>query len=256
MKCSDIAALIEELAPPPAPDEGFRFGDPEAEVRKVAGAWMATVEAIEAAASDGCNLLVVHEELHYPSSFLSPGLENTLTWPVNRARITALAKAGMTVYRAHGMLDRFCILDDFGRALNLPEPSVAEGFFRLYDVQPTPVAQVVDRARQRLNLSHLRVTGPLDNMVRRLGLAWGGLGLSVNVGFLNDIMRYAPDCLIAGETDEYAQRFCEDLGVVMIETGHAASEEPGLEHFATWLGERAAPVPVVFHRLPPAWTVV
>ncbi|MCX7600193.1 MAG: Nif3-like dinuclear metal center hexameric protein [Armatimonadetes bacterium] len=256
MRCSDVATLIEELAPPRGNDEGFRFGDPGAEVRKIMVAWMATLEVIGAAAQADCNLLIVHEELHFPYSHISPGLENFLCWPVNRARIEALAKAEITVYRAHGMLDRFCILDDFGKALNLPEPTVAEGYFRIYDVQPTPVVQVAERAKQRLKLPHLRVTGALDNMVRRIGLAWGGLGLSLNVGFLNDILRYQPDCLIAGETDEYAQRFCQDAGVVLIETGHAASEEPGLKHFAEWLAKNIEPVPVLFHRLCSAWVVV
>ncbi|MBC7287130.1 MAG: Nif3-like dinuclear metal center hexameric protein, partial [Armatimonadetes bacterium] len=105
-------------------------------------------------------------------------------------------------------------------------------------------------------LSHLRVTGPLDKIVRRVALPWGGLGLSLNVAFLNELLAYGPDCFIAGETDEYAQRFCQDAAVVMIETGHAVSEEPGLENFARWLAEKVRPVPVVFHRLSPAWTVV
>ncbi|MGD9517895.1 MAG: Nif3-like dinuclear metal center hexameric protein [Armatimonadota bacterium] len=256
MLAKEIAGILEELAPPRGGDEGFRFGNPETEVRGVLVCWMCTLDAIGRAVDEGCNLIITHEQLHYPSTSGGATLESCMTWPVNQARLSALAKGDVTVYRAHGMLDRFCLLDDFGRVLNLPEPAVAEGYYRIYDVQPTPVIQVVERAKQRLGLSHLRVTGSLDNMVRRIGLPWGGLGLSVNIVFLNGLLEYHPDCLIGGETDEYAQRFCQDAGVVLIETGHAVSEEPGLEHFAQWLAERLAPTPVVFHGLSPAWTIV
>lgn len=251
----DIAKIIEDLAPPRGGDEGFRFGTPDAEVSGVLVCWMCTREAIRAAVVEGCNLIITHEELHYPYSFRHPGLEQYITWPVNHARFSALAKHDLTVYRAHGMLDRFCILDDFARLLGLPDPVVREGYYRIYEIESVSVAEIVQRVKAATGLSHLRVTGPVDKMVHRIGLPWGGLGLSLNVSFLNDLLAYQPDCFIAGETDEYAQRFCQDAGVVMIETGHAVSEEPGLENFARWLGDKIRPVPVVFYRLSPAWRV-
>jgi putative NIF3 family GTP cyclohydrolase 1 type 2 len=250
---ADVAKIIEAAAGPPGSDEGFWHGDPEVNVHGIVVAFMANLDAIARTAKLKFDFLVVHEQLAYPYGDVTPA---QLEWPVNRARLDALTAAGIGVYRAHGMLDKFCILDDFGKLLNLPEAAVNEDFYRVYNVQATPVAQVVDRARQRLGLPHLRVTGAMDTMVRRIGLAWGGLGLSVNVAFLNSILAYGCDCLIAGETDEYAQRFCQDAGVVLIETGHSSSEEPGLEHFAGWLGEQVDPVPVVFHRLSPAWNFV
>ncbi len=256
MTAAEIAALIEQLAPPRGGDEGFRFGTPQAEVAGVLVCWMCTLEAIRAAVAERCNLIITHEELHYPYSFRQPGLENHMVWPVNHARFSALAKHDITVYRAHGMLDRFCILDDFARLLGLPEPSVREGYYRIYDIEPVAVSELVERVKSAMGLAHLRVTGPVDKMVQRIGLPWGGLGLSLNVSFLNALLAYQPDCFIAGETDEYAQRFCQDAGVVMIETGHAASEEPGLDNFARWLAEQIRPVPVKFYRLSPAWQIV
>lgn len=256
MTRAEVGKIIEAAAGPPGGDEGLRLGDPDVNVSGIVVAFMATLDAIAQAAKLNHNLMVVHEQLLYPYEYIQPVSKDQKKWPVNRARLDALGDAGIGVYRAHGMADKFCILDDFGKILNLPEPVVRDGFYRVYDVQPTPVAQVVDRARQRLGMPHLRVTGAMDTMVRRIALPWGGLGLSTNVGFLNGLLAYEPDCFIAGETDEYAQRFCQDAGVVLIETGHAASEEPGLEHFARWLGGEIAPIPVHFHGLSPAWTFV
>ncbi|MBC7287056.1 MAG: Nif3-like dinuclear metal center hexameric protein, partial [Armatimonadetes bacterium] len=147
MKAWEIARLIEEQAPPRGSDEGFRFGSPNVEVSGVLVCWMCTLEAVRRAVEERSNLIVTHEELHYPYSFRSPGLEQHLTWPVNHARLTALAKHDITVYRAHGMLDRFCILDDFGRMLGLPEASVREDYYRVYDIDPVTVSELVQQVK-------------------------------------------------------------------------------------------------------------
>jgi len=256
MTCREIAKVIEQMAGEPGPDEGFRFGNPDIKASGVAVCWMATLEAISCAAEQGCNMIVCHEQLEVPYTFRRSQEADWLCWPVNRDRLEALARNNMVVYRAHGMLDRYCVLDDFGELLNLPEPTVREGFIRIYDVQPTPLALVVERAKQRTGLRHLRVTGALDNMVRRIGLAWGGLGLSLNIGFVARLIEYGVDCIIAGETDEYAQRFCQDAKVALVETGHAASEEPGLKHFARDLSQELPDVKVIFCPLSNAWQVV
>ncbi len=256
MTCREVAQVIEEMAGPPGPDEGFRFGNPNQQTTGVLVCWMATLEAISAAEQHACNMIVCHEQLEYPYPFRRSAEADWLSWPVNRDRLAALARIGAAVYRAHGMLDRLNVLDDFARLLNLPQPSESEGFIRIFDVQPTPLAQVVDRAKQRTGMSHLRVTGALDNMVRRIGLAWGGLGLSLNISFVRSLVERGVDCIIAGETDEYAQRFCMDAGVALIETSHSASEEFGLERFAEALSGRLQGLKVVFHRLSPPFAVV
>ncbi len=255
MQASEIARFIEALAPPMGNDEGFKWGDPQAEVSGVLVTWMATLEAIEHCMAEGLNLLITHEEMHYPYSSRQPGLEKYLTWRVNRRRILLFTKGEITVYRAHGMLDRFCILDDFAELLGLPEPSVTEGYHRIYDIEPLPLANLVEQVKERTGLAAVRVTGDLEREVCRVGLPWGGLGLSVNSGFLNALMQYDPDVFIAGESDEYAMRMVADCGVPMIETGHAISEDPGLEHFAEHLGESFPGLPVVFHRCAAAWQV-
>ncbi len=62
-----------------------------------------------------------------------------------------------------------------------------------------------------------------------LGEAWGFL---LNVGFIEGLLRYHPDVLIAGKTDEYAMFYCLDAD-------DFASARPGIR--------------VVFHRCPVPW---
>ena len=248
-----VAAYIENLAVGPADDEGFKFGSPHAPIKGVLVCWMCTLQAIQRAVSEECNMIVCHEEMHYPYAAFGPGLEKYLTWTVNRQRIQALSRAEITVYRAHAMLDHYCILDDFAAQLGLGSPDVSEEFYRIYDIEPRTVAQLVEQVKETMNMDCVRVTGDPAREVSRVGLPWGGLGLSVNIAFIEELLRYRADVLIAGETDEYAMFYCQDADVALIETSHVASENFGLVHFARELAADLPALKVVFHSCPVPW---
>jgi putative NIF3 family GTP cyclohydrolase 1 type 2 len=255
VQAQEIARFIEELAPPKGNEEGVRWGDRQAEVSGVLVCWMPTLDAIERCAAEGLNLLITHEEMHYPYPWHGGGLEQHLSWRVNVRRISRLARADITVYRAHGMLDRFCIHEDFAALLGMPEPSVREGYQWVCDIAPLPLRDLIEQVKQRTGMPAVRVSGDLQQQVGRVGLLWGGVGLSLNASSINALLEHNPDVLIAGECDEYAFRMVSDCGVPMIETGHAVSENPGLEHFARYLGESFPGLRVVFHACRPAWQV-
>jgi len=259
VRASEIGRFMAQLNPdrPLGMDEDFRWGDPEIEVTGVMVAFFPTVEVIEHCAAEGMNLLIVHELLQMPYPWRGEGnLEQHLTWRVNFNRISRLARNGITLFRAHGTLDKFCIHDRFAELLGLGDPVVAEGFVTIYEVEPLPMGALVEDVKRRTGMPAVRVVGELDREVGRIGLPWGGTGLSVNAGFLNSVIEHDPDVLIAGESDEYAMRMVRDCNVALIETGHAVSEEPGLEWFATYLAESFPGLRVLFHRCESAWTVV
>jgi putative NIF3 family GTP cyclohydrolase 1 type 2 len=256
MLAKEIGAFIQTLGNGLGGDEGFRWGSPDAEVSGVLVAWNGSVPAIERAAAEGCNLMVIHEELTYPYAFRGGDLSACLHWRSNQARLGRLARHGITIFRAHGTLDTYCILDDFRIALGLPEPSVKEGYYRICDIEPTTVRELAERSKAALRMPALRVAGDLDRVVRRVGLPWGGLGLSLNVSFLEGLLAYNPDVLIAGESDEYAMFAMLDADVPLIEMGHAVSENMGLERTAQTLRETFAGLKVVYHEVPCPWTMV
>jgi len=82
------------------------------------------------------------------------------------------------------------------------------------------------------------------------------LGLSLNIGFVEKLLSYDPDLLIAGETDEYAMYYARDAGVCMIETGHSLSENIGLRRFIETLRQRYPKVKVVFHECSKPWKLI
>ena len=252
----DVQSYIASLVPEQARDEGFQFGDPQVEVRGIVVAWMATVDAIKAAAGAGANLMVVHEALFYPYDALEKGgPPGFLSWRTNWRRAELLCHHGIAVIRAHGTLDRVCIFDDFAALLGLGQPVVDEpGLVKVYEIPPTPLRNLARRVRARTGMRGLRVvTGDPERLVRRVGLPWGGLGLFVNVAYLQKLVLHDCDVFIAGESDSYGMRFALEAGVDLVETSHEVSENPGLARFAVMLQERFPTVPVIFHENEQPW---
>ncbi len=257
-----LKRLTELLAKPLDADEGFRFGDPEAEVRGVLVCWMCDPDAIEAAAKMGANVIVSHEALYFPYDIVDGGVLGSkqadfLSWPTNVQRVRMLAKHDMTVIRLHASVDRLVIFDTFAEQLGLGKPVVDEGpYLKLFEVAPISVTQLAANVKERLKLSGIRVAARDPNrIVRRVGSTWGGMGLFVNVSYPNLLLPFKPDVLIAGETDNYGFRFVTELGIDVIETSHEVSEHAGLEEFAK-RAVKVAGVPMKYYANPIVWKMM
>ncbi|MFB3880848.1 MAG: Nif3-like dinuclear metal center hexameric protein [Armatimonadota bacterium] len=250
MTAREVTAWIEDREPETGSEEGFKFGDPGVAVTGVLVCWMATGAALEEAIAEGCNLVICHETLFYPQS--AP-IDGERCWRANRRRMELMHHGDMAVYRAHGKLDRLCIFEDFAAALGLKEVHAGEGYGRVFLVEPTRVGALAERAKQATGLPAIRLTGDPERLVTRVGLPWGGLGLFVNIGFMQTLVENGAEVGVCGETDEYAMRFAEDAGLSLIETSHALCENLGLRHFARMLGEAHPGMKVVFHESGPGW---
>jgi putative NIF3 family GTP cyclohydrolase 1 type 2 len=275
MRAREVMAWLEEREPETGSEEGFKFGDPEAEVLGVFVCWMPTVAALERAIAEHCNLVISHETLFFPQS--AP-IDGERCWRTNRLRMQLMHQGDMVVYRAHGKLDRLCIFEEFASALGLGAVHAGEGFARVFSLPPTRLAALAERAKQVTGMATIRMTGDPERLVARVGLPWGGLGLFVNIGFMQRLVENGADVArppqggrhggpsdlatgICGETDEYAMRFAEDAGMALIETSHAACENLGLRRFSAMLREacpggrpRVCPgLKVIFHESGPGW---
>ncbi|HEV2123769.1 MAG TPA: Nif3-like dinuclear metal center hexameric protein [Chloroflexota bacterium] len=263
----DIVARLEVLArelgqPGLNRDEGLRFGEPDAPVQGIQVCWMATQDAIEAAAASGANLIVAHEDLFYPYDVLvKGGPADFLTWRTNARRARLLARHGIAVIRAHGTLDRSHIFEGFAQLLALPGapgsgtgPLVDEApYGRIYGIEPQTLRQLTAHVKVRTGMTALRVAGNPDAVVRRVGLPWGGMALFVNVGYMQRLVQLGADVFIAGESDNYGLRFAVEAGIPLIETSHEVSENPGLRAFTGELAHAFPHVPVAFHENPLCW---
>jgi putative NIF3 family GTP cyclohydrolase 1 type 2 len=254
----DVIATIEQLSGHPLNrDEGVHHGCADRPVSRALVCWMATPDALAAAGEQHSDLVIAHESLYYPydaavRSDNPPGWQD---WPTNRQRRELLERYDLVLLRAHGSADDICIFDDFAALLGLGAPISAEGLAKVYEITPRTLGALVQEVKARTGMPAVRVTSPrgMGQVLRRVALPWGGLGLFVNVGYQQQVIVQGCDVLIAGEADNYGFRFCAELGIPMIETGHEISENPGLEHFAQLLRTQRPELDVVFYACPPAW---
>lgn len=224
-------------------DEGVMFGDPAREITGVTICWMPTVENIAAAAAQRHELLIHHESFLHPCPLEQKQDLHTLRWPVNTQRLGALAKGNLVATRLHGTIDELWIYDEFAERLGLTQVCArGQGYCdRVFEIEPTPLEELVARVKRLTPMPAVRRTNVKPGrIVRKIGLPWGGLGLFVNVGYVQRLLDLAPDIdvMIAGETDAYGFRFCTELGIDVIETSHEISENAGLGRFAEALSKQ------------------
>ena len=233
MNVQAISDYLRSLFPRPFPEEGVRHGDPRMEVTSVLVCWMANTRAIARAAEQGCNLIVCHEIPFFASRY-EKDTGQYAQWKANRLRKDLLDRHGIAIVQSHRTLDSFCVANTFQERLGLGAPAVVEDMagydaVRLFEIEPQPVARYIEQWKQALGLDRVRtyVRDP-GRIVRRAGLAWGGIGLYSNLSLIARLADLQADVLIGGETEEYTIEFCVDAGMDFVELGHAASEAPGM----------------------------
>jgi len=255
---ADIIRYVERLSGHSLNrDEGVQHGDADRSVERVVVCWMATCDALAFAGAQGAQLVLAHESLYYPYDAIvrSDNPIGWQDWQTNRQRRELLDSLELVLLRVHGSLDEICIYDDFRRQLGLGDPLHVDGLARVFGITPCCLDQLVQQVKEATGMSHLRVCAPngLDQIVRCVGLPWGGLGLFVNVQYQQRLIEMGCDVMIAGETDNYGFRFSAECGIPMIETGHEISENEGLKHFCEMLQTRFESLDILFYQCEPIW---
>lgn len=254
-----IAHLERKTGHPIHGDEGIIYGDPNREADRVLVTWMATADALTEAGKRGCGLVVAHESVFYPYN-ARPGDEKsseTMQWPINQRRIALMEQYALTVLRLHGSMDDWTIYDDFASQLGLGAPAAGEGLVRVYALPEPMEAGVLARRMGRImDMEAVRLAGDPRRKVSRIGLPWGGLGLFVNVGYMQKLVALGADGFIGGESDEYGMIFAAEQGIPFIETSHVLSENPGIERYARMLGDDFPGIDVVYYETPRPWRMV
>jgi putative NIF3 family GTP cyclohydrolase 1 type 2 len=257
----DIITYVSELSGHPLNrDEGVHHGPIDRAITGATVCWMASPEAIRAAGEHSHELLICHESLFFPYDVINspnppPGWE---AWQINRQRRELLERPGLTALRLHGSLDEICIFDDFVDRLGLGAPVYADKLVKVFEIVPCPLGELVERVKARMAMPAVRVSAPagMDQIVHRVGLPWGGLGLFVNVGYQQRLIEQGCDVFIAGESDNYGFRFAAECGIPMIETSHELSENDGLRRFSRMLAARFPSLQVRFYENACIWTII
>ncbi len=205
--------------------------------RQAAYAVSASLAAIEAAAAQGADTLIVHHGLFWDRR--SPALRGGLG-----RRVRALLAADMSLFAYHLPLDVHPQLGHgacIARQLGLSEPWEPFGAYRSLHLgwlgdfaSPRPVEAVLEQARELFGPpQRAHLFGP--PRLRRVAVASGDCP-----HLLQEAILAGADLLLTGEETEYVQEEAREGGIHFLAQGHYRTEVPGLlalaEHLRQELG--------------------
>lgn len=225
----------------------FKTGSADQEVTGIATTFLATLDVLKRAQAQGANMVITHEPTFYnhldDKSYFADD-------PVMQAKMDFIREHNMVVFRFHDYWHRTepdgifeGVVDAFGWQ------AYRQGDQQLFDIPTTNLDQLALDLQQKFNTSTVRVVGPQDMRISRVGILPGAYGMKPQVAMLRE---NALDVLIVGEsaeweTVEYVRDGLEaGIQKALIVMGHADSEEAGMKNCADWLKKFVNEVPVVF----------
>ena len=227
MKCREIAAIIEELAPSSLAYDwdnvGLLFGDAEQEVTRVLLTLDMDIGVAEEAARLGVQMVIGHHPILF-----DPISRVTAQTPEGRL-LQMLARNSISYYAAHTNLDvaKGGLNDLLAKKLRLKNVEQleaidveGEGIGRIGDLDsPISLLALAERVKKAFGVASLRYTGEEDGLVSRVAVNSGG-----GASLIDAALRHDADVLITGDY-KYAQfRYCLEHGMKTIDVGHYDSE--------------------------------
>ncbi len=224
MRMQEIYEIIDRLAPFDTQEDfdnaGFLIGDPNREVTGIHVALDASMRVLDEAEANGANLLITHHPL-----FFHPR-KNLLEDDCEGRVVTRMIRGRMGLIAAHTNWDKAPggINDVLARLCGIPD-FIGEGYWRAGPLEtPCSIPALIRRLSVSLN-TVIRPMGPLSawSEVDTLGVS-GGAGCD----YWKDAWRENAQVFVTGEVKHHVALEAADAGVVLLEAGHFATEEPGI----------------------------
>ena len=257
MKATEIARAFEGIAPieiglqsdRDAGVLGFRFGDPDIEVKGLGVAWFLSMEVIQQAAARDLNLLIIHEpHLFYSNKSHWHTCLEMETNPVNLRKKKLLLDHKICVYTAHSNWDlqkNMGMQPTFAKALGFSEEIRRDKAVGVYKLSPMRFSELASRVKQAVGLSRLRVQGNPNKVIETVALGFGNMGFVVDT-----ILANHADAGVFGELGEFSFIMAREAGVGLIETTHLASESIGFRSVVEAMKEALPDIPIAFLEVP------
>lgn len=217
-----VYELIDALAPfdtqADFDNSGLLVGNPQAEVTGIHLALDVTDRVIDDALAAGADLIVTHHPLMFSARkrLTEADYEGHL--------LIRLIANGLSLIAAHTNFDQAPggMNDTLAGLLGL-ENIVGEGFLRVGDLSAPMTAEAfADFAARQLG-DAVRVMGHRDALIRRVGLCSGG-----GCDEWADAHAMGADAFLTGEVKHHIALDASYHGVVLLEAGHFATENPGI----------------------------
>jgi putative NIF3 family GTP cyclohydrolase 1 type 2 len=225
--------------------DSFLHGDPEAEVRGIAVAWIASNAALQEAAEKGLNLFISHEPCFYGRSEERPPAQE-----LARKKRAFMDRHSITLLRCHDTWDRMPeigIPDAWGDFLGFEtEPRPVESFYKICLMEETTVEDAARRILEKvkpLGQDCVMILGDRQKRISRMAIGTGAISNPVMMFALN------PDCiLIVDDTINTPGNghWAIDQGIPLLIVSHPVAEYPGMMAMARYLQEKFPGTPVEY----------
>jgi len=226
----------------------YKTGGPDSEVTGIACTFMATMDVLEKAAEQGCNLVITHEPTYYNHLDNIDQLEGD---PVFQAKQAFMEENNMVVFRFH---DHWHRTTPDGIYVGMVDklqwkPYLIEGRKNIFDLQGKSLREITDHMKMIFPEAIIRVIGDPDLKVNKAAFSAGAPGSQAHIRHLRqeDI-----NLVVIGEAPEWESlsyvRDASQAGLpkAMIILGHTVSEEAGMEYCARWMDDFIDEIPVRF----------
>jgi len=224
-------------APFPTTVDTIKAGDIDQKVTGIVTTMFATIDVIRKTAKLGANFIIAHEPTFYNHLDESKGFEDDTVY---KEKIQLLNKHKIVVWRFHDYIHSH---KPDGVYMGVLE---AIGWQKYYDesadgmitIAPASLGSIIELARQKLGIAHLRYIGDKAAVCKRILLLPGAAGGQSQI---SGLQKHKPDLLIVGELHEWeTSEYVRDMRALGMKTslivlGHVQSEEPGMKWLVNWL---------------------
>lgn len=229
MKCSDIAKILEILAPVKYAEDydnvGLIAGRSTKDIKKIYLAVDATDEVIEAAIDFEADLLLTHHPLVF-----SPLKKITEENFIGR-RILRLLQADLCYYAMHTNFDVMCMADAAADEMMLKNSQVLQVTFQdemskegigRYGLLPRTMTllECAEYVKDVFRLPAVQVYGELDERVEIAAISPGSAKSAVPYAIQTGV-----DVLISGDVDHHMGIDLMSQGISVIDAGHYGLEK-------------------------------
>lgn len=219
MKISDFYSYIDSFSPfssaLPYDNVGLLVGDGESEVKKALLTLDITINAVEFAAKNDCELIISHH----------PVIFDPITSVTAGSVPYALARNGIGAICAHTNLDRAnggindVLAEKAGmRNTEILCPNDPEMIGRIGDIDSVPVREYVEKMKKVLENENI-IYVDSGKPVRRLAVISGSGGND-----MEKVIAAGADTLLTGEAKYHHMIMAENAGFNLIIAGHYATE--------------------------------
>ncbi|WP_251549794.1 Nif3-like dinuclear metal center hexameric protein [Neobacillus muris] len=256
-----IGTLMEPAGHLQKTVDTLKWGNPDAEVKGIAVAFMPTHLVIKQAIAMGANLLITHEGEFFSHHDQKDSLENNSVY-IEKRRL--IEESGIAIFRLHDYIHRYRpdgitagLIQALGWSSFVEEHQPAATILAIPSMTGREIAGYI---KEKLGISYVRAAGDLSITCTRIGLLAGyrgGGALAIPLFEKENL-----DMIIAGEgpeweTPEYVRdAVYQGKQKALIMIGHAESEESGMKALAEWIKTIYSDLPVSYVPEKPIFQVI